>query len=658
LSNEAKTIAALKQQVAGLQSRLQEAEDTLGAIRSGDVDALVVQTDAGEQLFSLESADLAYRIMVENMSEGALIISPDGIIIYSNARFAEMVKTPIEKVMGGSVSKFFRRQSQKSFEKILRNGAGKAEVSLISADGGTVPAYLAVSKADLGGMTAAIVIVTDLTERKRGEEIMASERLARAVLQQAAQGVLVCDSHGIIIRASDVSSSLAGTEVITKHFDDVSNLYAGDTGFIPHRKLTLSAICSKSWPAETEVLCPRADGSVNILRVSCAPLLLPGKEKGQVVTLVDITDLKKSEEALRESEQRWATTLASIGDAVIAADTAGNVTFVNSIAEALTGRSALEAHGKPVEEIFHVVNERTREPVENPVAKVLKAGKVVGLANHTVLVRQDGTEVPIDDSGAPIVDQQGHTTGVVLIFRDITERKKAEDLKEEFLGLISHEMKTPLTVMLGGLHTLVHYGVNLDPGDKDELLKDAYLEAEALADIVTNLLELSRWQAGRLSIESSDIDVVSVIQAIVERATAQYKDHRFSVTMPKRLPSLKADRMRVERALYNLIDNAAKYSDAGSDVAVSVKQADGEILVAVTDHGPGISPENQALLFSQFQRLGQPSGGRAGGTGLGLIVAKRLVEAHGGRIWVESEVGKGSTFFFTLPLHQRKPRPA
>lgn len=658
MSNEAKTIAALKKQVADLQSRLQEAEDTLGAIRSGDIDALVVQTDAGEQLFSLKSADLAYRIMVENMSEGALIISPHGIVIYSNIRFAEMVKTPIEKVMGSSISTFFRRQSQKAIDLILQSGTGKAETSLIAADGGTVPAYLAVSRADLDGVTAAIVVVTDLSERKRGEEIMASERLARAVLQQAAQAVLVCDSQGTITRASDVSSRLAGTEVITKRFDDVFALYTSNTGFSPDRRLTFSTICSKSWPGDTEVFCSCADGSLRVLVITCAPLLLEGKEHGQVVTLVDITELKKVEEALRRSEQRWATTLASIGDAVIATDTAGNVTFMNSVAEGLTGWSAVEASGKPIEEVFHVVNERTRDPVENPVTKVLKEGGVVGLANHTVLVRLDGTEVPIDDSGAPIVDQQGRTTGVVLIFRDVTERKKAEDLKEEFLGLISHEMKTPLTVMLGGLHTLVHYGVSLDPGDKDELLKDAYLEAEALADIVTNLLELSRWQAGRLSIESSDVDIVPVTRAMVERAKAQYKDHRFSVRMPQQLPRLRADRMRVERVLYNLIDNAAKYSDAGSDIVVSVKQADGEILLAVTDHGPGISPEDQALLFSQFERLGQPSGGKAGGTGLGLVVAKRLVEAHGGKIWAESEVGKGSTFCFTLPLDQRKSRPS
>ncbi len=141
----------------------------------------------------------------------------------------------------------------------------------------------------------------------------------------------------------------------------------------------------------------------------------------------EIAGRKQAETALRESEQRWATTLASIGDAVIATDLSGKVTFMNGVAEELTGWTLSEALLKPVEEIFNIVNEQTRDEVENPVTEVLEKGLIVGLANHTVLIRKNGTEVAIDDSGAPIRDQNGKTTGVVLIFRDITERKKAEE---------------------------------------------------------------------------------------------------------------------------------------------------------------------------------------------------------------------------------------
>ncbi len=138
-------------------------------------------------------------------------------------------------------------------------------------------------------------------------------------------------------------------------------------------------------------------------------------------------ELELAQTSLRESEQRWATTLASIGDAVIATDTLGKVVFMNGVAEGLTGWMLSEVSQKSIETVFNIVNEQTRMEAENPVARVLKEGVVVGLANHTVLIRKDGSELPIDDSGAPIKNKDGKTTGVVLIFRDITERKKAED---------------------------------------------------------------------------------------------------------------------------------------------------------------------------------------------------------------------------------------
>jgi PAS domain S-box-containing protein len=160
------------------------------------------------------------------------------------------------------------------------------------------------------------------------------------------------------------------------------------------------------------------------------------------------TELEKAQASLRASEQRWSTTLASIGDAVIATDLLGKITFMNEVAEELTGWKLSEASLKPVKEIFNIVNEKTRLEVEDPVSKVLEKGVIVGLANHTVLIRKDGTEVAIDDSGAPIVDKEGKISGVVLVFRDITERKKAEEtLREGEQRLKFHAENIPLAVI-------------------------------------------------------------------------------------------------------------------------------------------------------------------------------------------------------------------
>jgi PAS domain S-box-containing protein len=175
------------------------------------------------------------------------------------------------------------------------------------------------------------------------------------------------------------------------------------------------------------------DGSIRYWSFSASsPGTLMDGRRFIVGMAVDITDRKKAEEELKESEQRWATTLASVGDAVIATDLTGRITFMNGVAEELTGWTLIEALKKPVKDIFHIINEQTRIIVENPIDRALEEGVIVGLANHTVLLRKDGIEVPIDDSGAPIKDKDGNTTGVVLIFRDITERKKGEKILEEY----------------------------------------------------------------------------------------------------------------------------------------------------------------------------------------------------------------------------------
>ena len=157
--------------------------------------------------------------------------------------------------------------------------------------------------------------------------------------------------------------------------------------------------------------------------------LVKGGELGELARSFDgmAEALVQRETALRESEERWATTLASIGDAVIATGTDGRITFMNTVAEQLTGWTFRDALQKPIGEVFHIINEHTRGEVESPVTKVLHKGMIVGLANHTILMTKDGTEIPIDDSGAPIRDADGKTIGVVLVFRDITDRKQAEN---------------------------------------------------------------------------------------------------------------------------------------------------------------------------------------------------------------------------------------
>ena len=360
----------------------------------------------------------------------------------------------------------------------------------------------------------------------------------------------------------------------------------------------------------------------------------------------EIEERKKAEEALKESEQRWAITLASIGDAVIATDVTGRITFMNAIAEELTGWTFPEASGRPSTEVFKIINEETRQVVESPVTAVIREGLSVGLSNHTILVRKDGKEIPIDDSGAPIKYEDGKIRGVVLVFRDITRRRKADQLKDEFIGMVSHELRTPLTVVTGAIHTAMLAG--LPPEELPSLLQEAAHGAASLDTILDNLLELTRHQANRLLLDTKPLYMSEVIDNVVEPLRDKSPLHRLTADIPEQLPSIEADRVRLERVLHNLIDNAIKYSPQGGEVRVFTRQDGDSLIIGVSDQGIGISPEDRTRLFQPFQRLGKPAHGIKG-LGLGLVVCLRLVEAHHGRLWVESEPGKGSTFYFTLP---------
>jgi two-component system sensor histidine kinase EvgS len=226
--------------------------------------------------------------------------------------------------------------------------------------------------------------------------------------------------------------------------------------------------------------------------------------------------------------------------------------------------------------------------------------------------------------------------------------KKMEAIKDEFIGMVSHELKTPLTVIIGALRVAETEGVTMEQAR--ELLDDAVTSAETLAAMVDNLLELSRYQSNRLSLQTEQTQIEPVVRAVVQKLQNISAIHHLVVDIPSKLPAAIIDSIRIERVLHNLVENATKYSPKGGEVRIFVHYQDTQLVIGVSDQGIGIPPEDQPRLFQSFQRLGVQNKYDIAGVGLGLRVCRILVEAHGGRIWVESEKGKGSTFFFSLPV--------
>lgn len=224
--------------------------------------------------------------------------------------------------------------------------------------------------------------------------------------------------------------------------------------------------------------------------------------------------------------------------------------------------------------------------------------------------------------------------------------RETEKLKDEFIGMVSHELRTPLTVFLGAVRVARTPGITGE--DIQELLKEAEQSAVSLGDILENLIELSRYQSNRLTLATEPLDIVSLVRECVETQKARLDNHVFALDIREGLAPAEAERTRIRQVLRNLLDNAAKYSAAGTEIRASVRQEGDNLVIGVSDNGRGISEANLETLFQPFQRLEGTS--LVKGLGLGLLVCRRLVEAHGGRIWCESGPGQGAAFYFTLPL--------
>lgn len=371
-------------------------------------------------------------------------------------------------------------------------------------------------------------------------------------------------------------------------------------------------------------------------------------------------------ELLREREGLLATTLHSIGDAVLATDTDGRISMMNGVAEQLTGWKAAEARGKEVRQVFNIVDEFTREPVESPVVRCLRDDVIVGLANHTILIGRDGRETPIDDSGAPIRDSDGNGLGAVLVFRDITGRKRAEDelrradkSKDEFLAMLAHELRNPLGAIGNAAALLgIRAAGNRDLQSPIEILNR---QVQHTARLVDDLLDVSRITKGRLELRKEIVDLVAVAIRAADsvRPSMSFVPLQFTVDVPEEPVWLLGDPTRLEQVFGNLLNNAVTYNEPTGEVHLSLKRTASEAVIEVRDSGIGISPEVLPRIFGLFTQEDQSLARSRGGLGIGLKLVKTLVEMHGGHVAAHSGGhGLGATFTVTLPLPVPRPAPA
>lgn len=270
------------------------------------------------------------------------------------------------------------------------------------------------------------------------------------------------------------------------------------------------------------------------------------------------------------------------------------------------------------------------------------------------LVRAEGsTTIPIGVTYAPLLSEDGRLINIIASARDISHFREAEEIKSTFISVVSHELKTPVALIKGYVGTLRREDVDWDPKIVDDSLTVIEDEADRLAEMIENLLDASRVEAGGLSMKLSDLSLTALAERLAERFQTQSNAHKITVDIPKDFPIILADENRIAQVLYNLISNAIKYSPDGGEICISGESNSENVILCVQDQGPGIAPSDIIHIFDRFYRA-EVAQRNTAGAGLGLYLARAVVEAHEGDIWADPKFKDGARICFSLPREETK----
>jgi PAS domain S-box-containing protein len=348
-------------------------------------------------------------------------------------------------------------------------------------------------------------------------------------------------------------------------------------------------------------------------------------------------------------KRRSDAILDSTADGMLIMDAAHRVQRLNRALSRMTGWSANEAIGRTHDEIVRWARREVGPALAEAEAGGWPLSSSAPLYVEGDLLRRDSGKIAVGITYAPLIDRERRLVNIIASVRDITKFREAEELKSTFISVISHELKTPVSLIKGYAGTLRREDARWDPATVQDSLAVIEEESDRLAELIENLLDASRLQAGAFKLNMLEVPLDTVAARLAGRFQVQSPQHKFKLDFPPDFPAVMADEDRIVQVLSNLISNAIKYSPSGGTITISGRVGKDSVVVAVADEGPGLPAEELSRVFDRFYRADTPATKRAQGAGLGLYLAKAVVEAHGGRIWVESQPGQGAKFLFSLP---------
>jgi len=646
---------------------------------------------AGVASLPLEQRAALLSTIFASSTEGVVFIDPSLVIRAANERFAQQVQVPLDKIIGRPLEKvipgwaeqvgyIYRqvRESGKPFhgEQFPFVFKDHPERGVTYWDYTVSPVYGA-SNTFLGYLH----LHREVTRRVRDEEeLQQAKKFSEQLIETANVMIIGLDLAGNIRVFNEAAAKITGyakEELKGKNWFEV---------LVPKERYPrvweyfARLAAGEAIPVSFENPILTKSGEERYISWQNSVVREDGRITGTISFGIDVTERRRVEEErerllaqLKDVNERLTTTslrvkeeseiarrraaelrgvLDSMVDSVFVTDTEGYLTMVNEAGLRLLGLTSFAEVQMKLQELPEILHMRhtNGSPVrkeEMPLVRVL-AGELTTLEDYIVHNPQTGRDAYVRTSAASIRDESGRIIGAVTVARDVTELVELDQLKDEFISIAAHELKTPIAIMKGYAQALLRTGQGM-PVARRNMLEAINRGADRIDRIVKDLLDISRLHIGHLEMQMEKIDLHEMVEEVVNRMALTALKHQLRILRadPVVVPG---DRDRLEQVLANLLDNAIKYSPEGGYVDVEEKIQDQEAVVSVRDYGVGIPREKQGHIFERFYRAHTGTPYDYGGMGVGLYISREIIRRHGGRMWFESEEGKGSTFYFGLPL--------
>ncbi|NII81309.1 ATP-binding protein [Pedobacter sp. SG908] len=566
-----------------LRIQLEEANDIIHAIRSGEVDALIVDGENGRQLFTLKSADHTYRIFIEQMSQSALTLDASARILYCNSQLAKLLSLPLEKVIGSNFLTFFSKEDQAIIREIIAvawEKDSRTEINIISSAGIPLPVQLSLKVLNLDEGTALSIIITDLSELKKNQLLLETRNKELEATRKTADELNENLENIVRQRTRELEATNEELAAVNDLQTEINNQLNNALHALKESEDNLQSAfdAAELGSCNLDIKTGRVEASKRFRELCGLPL---------------------------EEEVNWKMVMECV-DAEHLSD------FEQVFKDCINLR-------KPLDYTYLI---------RNLVSSEHRWVRIVGKAKRS--------------SGADF-------DSIYAVLMDVTDQKRDEQRKNDFIAMVSHELKTPLTSMKGYIQVMQLKAKSNQNDFADKALQRAERQVNKMTSMINGFLNLSRLESGKMLMDFQPIEMSLLLEEVVEEYIATVNSHDIKFAFQPGL-FVNVDKDKVGHVINNLVSNAMKYSPVDSEITVECYPEGETAVFRIADHGMGIDENDIPKLFERFYRVESNRMTTVAGFGIGLYLSAEIIQRHGGKIWAESEIGKGSVFYFSLPL--------